>query len=157
MEDYKKKNTGKNRLPKGARTISRLAVLAAAGLLAGILLAGCGTAKLPENFDEAKVKAQAELVLGYLNDNNLESFCQVPMTDKMKLATTVEAMETVVAQYMGNRGAFQEYKSITPVGAKDSDGNPCVTVVAVAQYENQRVTYTVSFNEKLEMIGFFLK
>lgn len=157
MENYKKKNTEKNRQLKRICRSSRLAVLAAAGLLAGILLMGCGTTKLPENFDEAKVKAQAELVLGYLNDNDLESFCQVPMTDKMQQVTTVESMETAVAQYMGNRGDFQEYKSITPVGTKDSDGNPCVAVVAVAQYENQRVTYTVSFNEELEMIGFFLK
>lgn len=126
--------------------------------LTTFVLAGCGASqKLSDQFDEATVKAEAERIIDFINNDDLEGYCSVPMSAKMKEATTVEAMQSVVDQYLSERGAFVKYKSNTVVGAKDTDGEDCAAAVIVAKYENQQVTYQISFNKNMEMIGFFLK
>lgn len=121
-----------------------------------MMLVGCGT-QLPEQFDEDAIKAQAETIVGYINDNDMEGFCQVPMSAGLKDALTVEYMQSIVDQYIGSRGDFVEYKSNVVVASKDSDGNECAVAVVIAKYTNQKVTYTISLNEQMELIGFYLK
>lgn len=122
------------------------------------VLMACGNSqKLSEQFDEQAVKSAAETLIGYLSEEDVESFCAAPMSEKMEAATTPESMSAVVSQYIGNRGAFVEYKSNVAVGAKDENGEACAVAVVVAKYENQTVTYTISFDQEMKLIGFYLK
>lgn len=136
----------------------RLLFLAASVLGAVLVLTACGSSqKLSEEFDEQEVKLTAEALIDDLGEENFEDFCAAPMSEKMAAATTPESMSTVVSQYMGNRGAFVEYKSSVVVGAKDEAGGNCAVAVVVAKYENQTVTYTISFDQEMKLIGFYLK
>lgn len=140
-----RKNTGKGLL------------FLAAVIFLPVLMA-CGSAqKLSEDFDEQEVKAAAETLIGYLSEEDMESFCAVPMSERMKEATTPESMSTVVSQYIGNRGKFVEYKSTVAVGGTDETGEACAVVVSVVKYENQTVTYTISYDKQMRLIGFFFK
>ena len=60
-------------------------------------------------------------------------------------------------QNIGNRGAFVEYKSNVAVGAKDSEGVDAAVAVVVAKYENKTVTYTMSYDKEMNLIGFYFK
>ncbi len=132
-------------------------ILLAAGLML-IGLTACGVSqKLSEDFDETEVKAAAEALVGYINEDDLEGLCSVPMSDLMKEAMTVEQMEAVLEQNLGNRGAFVEYKSNVAVGGKDSEGVDAAVAVVVAKYENKTVTYTISYDKEMNLIGFYLK
>lgn len=113
--------------------------------------------KLAEGFDAEEVKAKAQKLIGYINDDNLEDFCAVPMSDEMKKATTVDSMKLVFDQYIGKRGEFVKYKSCVAVGAKDPEGNDYAAAVVVAKYENQTVTYTISYDLDMNLVGFYLK
>ena len=132
-------------------------ILLAAGLML-IGLTACGVSqKLSEDFDETEVKAAAEALVGYINEDDLEGLCSVPMSDLMKEAMTMEQMEAVLEQNIGNRGAFVEYKSNVAVGAKDSEGVDAAGAVVVAKYENKTVTYTMSYDKEMNLIGFYFK
>lgn len=127
-------------------------------LVMAVSLCACGgTKELSEDFDEATVKAAAEELLGYVNDGDAEGFCALPMSADMQEAMTVESVGQIFDQYLGKKGEFVEYNSITVVGATDKTLGECAIVVAVAEYENLKVQYTISYDTDMNLIGFFLK
>lgn len=132
-------------------------VLVLAMLVMAAGLTACGAQKLGDAFDEAAVKETAETIIGYINEDDIEGFCNVQMSEKMQEVTTVESMTEVFDQYIKDRGAFVEYKNNVVVGSTDDNGNECAVAVLVAKYENQTVNYTISFDADMNMIGFYLK
>lgn len=112
---------------------------------------------LPEGYDAGAIKAEARKLIEYINEDDWEAFCSVPMTDEMKETMTVGSMEKILNQYIGDRGAFVKNKSMVVIGAKDSDGNDYAAAVAVVKYENQSVTYTITYDRDLNLVGFYLK
>lgn len=140
---------------KAAKRMGKTAMVLAAAVL---LLTGCQSGrKLSDKFDEAQVKAQAETLLGYLNEEKFEEFAGVSMIQDVKGSLTAENMSAIMEQVAAERGAFVEYKGISVIGQQDAQGQDNAVVVAVAKYENQTITYTVSYNENMEMNGFHLK
>ena len=121
------------------------------------LFTGCSAPSLSDKFDKEQVKSAAEGAIDLLNKGEYEKFCEGLTNEDMKKALTVDVIKGAIAQVMPNAGAFVEYSSESIVGQKDKDGNECAVAVIVAKYENQKVTYTISYNEKMELIGFFLK
>lgn len=120
-------------------------------------LAGCTSIKLPEGFDEDAVKEQAAKVIDCINTGDLETLGQLPMLEELRGTFSPESMEAILAQYVGNRGAFVKYEAVTAVGTTGEDGTEYAVVVSVVSYENQKVTYTITFNRELEIAGFYLK
>ena len=142
---------------KAHKLIEKGLLVLTAAIFLPVLMACGNSQKLSDKFDEQEVKEAAETLIGYLSEEDFESFCAMPMSEKMKAATTPESMSAVVSQYLGNRGAFVEYKSNVAVGAKDENGEACAVAVVVTKYENQTVTYTMSFDQEMKLIGFYLK
>ena len=75
----------------------------------------------------------------------------------MQETLTAEALAAAAGDMMAAAGEFQEYKSIAVVGQKDQSGTDCAVAVAVASFKNSKITYTVSFNADMEIIGFYMK
>lgn len=123
----------------------------------GLCACGGGARELSENFDEAIVKAAAEELIGYVNEGDAEGFCSVSMSDAMKENMTIENTQQIFEQYLGNKGAFIEYNSITVVGADDKTIGDCAVAVVSAKYENLTVQYTISYDTQMNLVGFFLK
>lgn len=132
-------------------------ILCAGVLALGLTACGVQDDKLAEGFDAEVVKATAQELVDYINEDDIEAFCAVPMGEEMRTATTVDGMKSVLDQYIGNRGAFEKYKSCVAVGAKDKEGNDYAAAVVVAKYENQTVTYTITYDIEMNLIGFYLK
>lgn len=122
-----------------------------------VLFVGCSSPKLSDKFDENNIKTTAENAIKLLNEGNYEKFCTDLPREDLKAAFTVDVMKNAVAQVMPNAGAFVEFSSESIVGQKDKDGNESAVAVIVAKYENQKVTYTISFDEEMKLIGFYLK
>lgn len=135
----------------------KMMVLLGALVMAVSLCACGGTKELSDAFDEATVKSAAEELIGYVNDDDVEAFCSVPMSDAMKENMTVENTKQIFDQYLGKKGAFVEYKSIVVVGATDKTIGECAVVVVSAKYENMTVQYTISYDTEMKLVGFFLK
>lgn len=128
-----------------------------AGIILAALLVGCGSSsKLPEGFDEAAVIATAEEAVTTMNSGDYEALCAM-WAEELQGDLTPEAFSGAVAQIMPDAGDFVEFTSETAAGQKDADGNDFVVVVLIAKYENQKVTFTISVDEDLTLIGFYLK
>ena len=125
-------------------------------MLAALGLGGCSSTKLAEAFDEAAVKEAAQAAVDHLNAGEYEE-CVAMMSQEMQAALTAEALAAAAGDAMAKAGEFQEYKSIAVVGQKDSAGTDCAVAVAVASFKNSKITYTVSFNTDMEIIGFYMK
>ena len=133
-----------------------LSIMLTLSLVIG-LIAGCSTPKLSEKFDEKNVKSSAENAIKLLNDGEYEKFCTDLPREDLKAVFTVDVLKNAVAQVMPNAGAFVEFSSESIIGQKDKDGNESAVAVIVAKYENKKVTYTISFDENMKLIGFYLK
>jgi len=46
---------------------------------------------------------------------------------------------------------------VAVIGQKDSEGTDMAVVVIVAVFENQNVTYTISLNTNMEIVGLWMK
>ena len=125
-------------------------------ILAAFWLTGCSSTKLADVFDEATVKETVQKAVDHLIAGEYEE-CMEMMSQEMQEALTEEALAAAAGDVMAAAGEFQEYKSIAVVGQKDQSGADCAVVVAVASFENNKITYTVSFNADMEIIGFYMK
>ncbi len=119
-------------------------------------IAGCSSTKLSDAFDEETVKATAQTAVDYLiageygeNVAMMSETVKEGLTEEI-LATNMEAMNELT-------GAFKEYKSIAVIGQKDSEGTEMAVAVIVAVFENRNVTYTISFNTDMEVVGLWMK
>lgn len=144
-----KKKDGKSIIKRG---ISIALVMATSALL----LIGCSGTKLSSDYDEEKVKAAAEEAVDHLIAGEYEE-CVALMGEEMQAAISAEVLATNMETMTGQKGAFQEYKSSTVVGQKDKDGTEYAVAVIVAGFEKGNVTFTVSFDSEMKMIGFWMK
>ena len=125
-------------------------------ILAAFWLTGCSSTKLADGFDEATVKETVQKAVDHLIAGEYEE-CMEMMSQEMQEALTEEALAAAAGDVMAAAGEFQEYKSIAVVGQKDQSGADCAVAVAVVSFENNKITYTVSFNADMEIIGFYMK
>lgn len=143
-----KTKTG-NMITKG---ISMALILAASMLM----LIGCSGTKLSGDFDEEKVKATAKEAVDHLVAGEYGE-CVALMGEEMQAAITEEALATNMEAMTGQKGAFQKYKSSSVVGQKDKEGTEYAVAVIVAAFEKGNITFTVSFDKEMKMIGFWMK
>lgn len=144
-----KKETRKNIIKRGIS----MALLLAASML---LLIGCSGTKLSGDFDEEKVKAAAQEAIDHLVAGEYEE-CVALMGEEMQAAISAEALATNMETMAGQKGAFQKYKSSSVVGQKDKDGTEYAVAVIVAAFEKGNITFTVSFDKEMKMMGFWMK
>lgn len=129
------------------------------GLLLGVmvLLAGCSSTKLSKAFDEQTVKDTAKEIVADSSKGDYESIWKM-FSKEMQDALSADALTKNVQTNFANPGVFKKIKDIAVVGQKDKKTNTDQAVaVVVAEYENQNIAYTISFNTDMKVIGFYMK
>ena len=121
-----------------------------------LVLSGCSSTKLAEAFDEETVKEAAQEAVGYLAAGEYEKNIEM-MDSAMQEALSSEDLKANVETMNEQTGAFKEYKSIAVVGQQDAQGTDMAVAVVVASFEKRNVTYTISFNTDMEVIGLWMK
>ena len=130
--------------------------MAALLVLTALCLSGCGGGKLSEDFDETAVKEAAQRATDCLVAGEYED-CVAMMSQELQAALTPETLSANVEAMNQQTGDFREYKSVAVVGQKDTDGKECAVAVVVGSFEKCNVTYNVSFNTEMEIIGLWMK
>lgn len=125
------------------------------GIIAGLMimafaLAGCGSSKLGENYSEDKLKAAAESVIENTSEGNYKAVLE-GASDELK-AVLSEAKLKEVWDLYGEKGKLEE---ITKMKFEEKDGYGVVT--AIAKYEKKKIQFTLSYNEDMELSGFWLR
>lgn len=128
-------------------------------VFAAAAMAGCGRSKLPEGFDKDTVLTKAEEVITAFNEQRFGNIVEITRDDlKGALSETVLSAAAAYEKYTAPNGAFKEFRSSSVLDTTDEKTDtPLVSAVVVAVYEKGRMTYTITFDENMELEGFYLK
>lgn len=120
-------------------------------LLIGGMIVGCSSSKLSDVYDEEEVKTSGVGVIELLNEENYDGL-EAKMSEKLKSAASIEELKKVWQPIKETVGEFEKIKKETVVG---NEG--LATIALMAKYKNGNVTFTITFNENLELEGLYMK
>lgn len=147
------------RAAKRGRVIKSLAcaaaVLAAAALLISWLLPRSYPLGTHTNFLEQAVIAQTEQVITLLNEDDYAALQDMSI-DKLDGILTQDAMSEIRSQLGKNWGEMKSFGNYYTAEIKQR-GSWFAAVQIVTVYQNRTVTYTLSFDEDMQLAGLFMK
>ena len=127
------------------------------GMLA-LGMIGCSKTKLSEEFDKEKVLEEAKVVIDMVNEGETEAIWEEKFNAKMQNALPKENWLQAIDPVIEEAGAFEKYEKEAVTGTEEPDtGEKFATAVIVANYENGKNQYTISFNTSMQVTGFFVK
>ena len=130
----------------------------AALILLVLLASGCK--RLPEmdaSYGEEAVAAAAQEIVALANAGDYESICGLIRTD-LKASITPEALKDAWGPTMEAAGDFVETGKLSFYGTDDpATGESYATVILSARYAHKQLTYTLSFDHALNVVGLYLK
>ena len=123
-----------------------------------VCMMGCTKTKLAEEFEEEKVIKEAKAVIQMINEGETEAVWEDKFNAKMQSALTKEDWLSAIDPIMEDAGEFQSYEKEAVTGTEEPDtGEEFATAVIVAEYENGKNQYTITFNKSMQLTGFFVK
>lgn len=135
------------------KLLSKLSIL----FLILIMFTSCSSKSLPDNFNEEKLKSSVENIINLFSNGDFDKITNEHIREDLKAGLTPDVLSNAKEQIMPNAGNFVEFSNTSFVAQKDKDGNNFVAAVVAVKYENQTVTYTISLDENMKIIGFYLK
>lgn len=122
--------------------------LVLSSLLAVLLLSGCGN-KVEDSVAQMYID-KAEEVVQYINNNDYEKVTE-QFDEIMSANLTVESMSSITPVIT----ASGEFEKISKKSVEEKDGTKIV--VLVAKYSNENRVFTISYNDKDEIVGLFIQ
>ena len=120
-------------------------------------LAACGASKLSDEYVEADVIARAEALVGVINTKDYPAVV-AELRDDLEASITAEQLESAWGASLDKAGAFVSFSKEAAASQKnESTGENYAVVVLVCKYENSTLTYTVSMDKDLEIVGMYMK
>ena len=114
-------------------------------------LVGCNANELSDKYDKDKLRSKAEEIVNDINDNNYQAIIDSGNED-IKSGLSADDLKAAWEKRNGNIGA---YKDISTVVYQEKKG--IAVVVLIAEYENDKIQFTLSFNENMELAGIYIK
>jgi len=130
--------------------MKKLIAVCLSALLCAALLTGCGGG-LSDAYDEDKVISLAHEVVTDLNSNDYDAVVAM-MNDTMKAALPADKLSEAWAPVSEQLGAFDSF-----VKDATSEKDSIATIVVLAKYANANLTFTISFNTDLQLVGLYMK
>ncbi len=122
-----------------------------------LFVTGCGAPALAEGFTEDEVIAKAKEVVELVNSGDYQAINDMTRED-LKDGLSVEVLDGAVTPIVSQAGNFVEYSQAVAVGDVDKDTKEDYAVAVLnCKYENKKITYTLSFNKDMEIVGFYIK
>ncbi|MGN6712964.1 DUF3887 domain-containing protein [Anaerocolumna jejuensis] len=126
-------------------------------VMSTVLLSGCSSTKLSNSFDKDTVEKSAKQVIEALNNGDYDSVTSM-FRDDLKEKLTAESLKDAATKTYDNAGKFNKYKSVSILGQKiKSTKEDCAVAIVVANYEKQKVEFTLSFDTDMKLIGLYMK
>ena len=148
--------TSTSPMPKGYETMKKTLSLGLALILI-LSLTACSVAKLSENYDKDEVLSRAEEIVALLNASDFDAVAAGVREDLQEQLSS-EVLENALGEILAQAGAFQEFTAEAVTGQQSkTTGEDYAVAVLVGKYENASHTFTISFNEDLEIVGLYMK
>ncbi len=107
-----------------------------------------------ELMSDAEASERAKEIRSYFDDGDFEALVEAS-DESMRQQLPLSAWREVKQQNLAECGAFLKYANIA-VTRTEIEGKKVIVVSMGAEYENTRVIYTITFNEKKQLCGFYL-
>lgn len=105
-------------------------------------------------FDETTLNEKVQVVIDCLNADDYDKLMSIS-DDLMQKSSTREGLNGAIAT-LGDLGDFKSVTRANFVEVKDQ-GKLIAVGEIVALYEHKSVTYTISFDEDMKLIGLYMK
>lgn len=126
-------------------------------LLALLSCSACSENALADCFDEAQVQAKAEEVAMLVISRNYATVCSMFRED-LAAELTPEYLASQLDAMLDENGEFEKFRATASAGQKSADGeeNYAMTMV-LAKFEDGKRTFTITFDENMDLIGLYMK
>ena len=108
-----------------------------------------------EIFSSEVVEAEMKNVIELLNKEDYDALHEIS-NDTMKEFLTPEVWGDAKVQFSENWGALEKLGTIY-LSEAEQNGLPMAAGQVKATYENVKVTYTIVFNEEMQLAGLYIK
>lgn len=122
------------------------------------MLAGCGkSTELADVFDEKEVISKAENAVTVANEGEFEGYYEL-WDDSLKSKILEKDYNEQFLAMVEKKGEFKGIGKTVVVGQNDEKtGKNYAIAVLVGEYSEGKIQYTISFDEDMNMIQFFIK
>ncbi|WP_373600473.1 DUF3887 domain-containing protein [Paraclostridium bifermentans] len=120
-------------------------------LLVGVILVGCSSSKLSDAYNEDELKKDAQGIVSMICNEEYDKVID-QMSDNIKGKISAEQLKEVWQPIKEKVGSF---KSIEKEGVIGKDG--LAIVVEVAEFENGKAQFTITYNEDMKLEGLYIK
>lgn len=141
------KNKYKDIMGENMKKLKLLLIMA----LGCIGLVGCSSSKLSEVFNEEKLKTTSQEIIQMLYNEEYDKI-EEQMSQELKDAGATQQIKDAWSTVSGKLGAFDSYEKEAVVGKENN-----ATVVTISKFENGKIQFTISYNEDMKLIGFYIK
>lgn len=125
-------------------------------LVMGVLTA-CGAGKLSENYVEDDVITKAEQVVELFNDKDYQAVTDMVRED-LQEQLSADVLKSALDEKLTAAGEFMEYSQSATAGQQDkSTGEDYAIVVLICKYQNSNLTFTISMDEDMNLVGIYMK
>ncbi len=136
--------------------IKRL-ILTVSAVLLLFAVPACGGTKLAASFDENEVIDRAKAAVEVINTLDYGAMC-AEFRDNLQEQVSADSLKTAWESLLTAAGTFKEYQKVTTAGVKVKEtGEDGAIVTLTCAYENNTLTYTISLDTNLEVVGMWLK
>lgn len=126
-------------------------------LLFVFTLCACdGDNDLADCFNEETVKTEAQKAIeNFVNKDyeNIRSAGNQVFIDSL----SPEQWAQTCDPYVDDAGTFEKIDSLIIAGQKGNDGNDYAVVIAVGQFSNDKIQFTIVFDTDMKLAQFFIK
>jgi hypothetical protein len=148
---------------KAYKWVKRVKVIAVSVIIIALIGAGINwiqpktvAIKDDSSFTEIQVIDESKEIIELLNQNNYEEIQNRCANDQIKEALTEEVIVNAKEQIGADWGSFQDFTSIYTAEIKQKNQKYAVTEIT-ALYENRSVTFTISLDEDMLLVGLYMK
>ncbi len=120
-------------------------------VLGCIMLTGCSSNKLSDDFNEEELKTTTEDVIQMLCNEEYDKIKEMSGQELIDAGVT-EKIKEVWEPMAKDLGKFDSYDKEAVVGNGDQ-----ATVVIISKFEKGNVKFTISYNKDMKLTGFFIK
>ena len=125
-------------------------------LVACLSFTGCGQNKLADCFDESVVNAKAEEVSMVLANRDYDAIYAMFRED-IRADLTPEYLEEQLDDIFEASGSFVKFRGTACAGQITSEGEDYAIAMVLTKFENGKLTFTISFDQNMELIGLYVK
>lgn len=121
-----------------------------------LMMAGC-TSKLSGKFEKSEVEEKAETI-AELSCTGKISEAYAMLSEMLKAQVTEEQIKAGIEGTIEPLGKFEKITGTNVSGQKDKNtGTEYALAIVMAQFEDGKAQFTISFDTKMNCVGFYIK